>query len=414
MSQKLNIIFVDDEPKLLQGLQRMLHNCRDAWSMHFVASGKEALKLMEQRSFDVIVSDMRMPEMDGAELLRNVQQRYPDTARIVLSGQSEEELVMKVIGPAHQYLSKPCTSEHLKKTVEKTVFLRTFMKSEKLATFVNSLSSLPSMPPSQELLAKELEEEIPSISRISSIIAKDPAMSAKVLQLVNSEFFGLATRIATINEAVHYLGLDTLRSLLVGIDVFSEIPDEEELVIAPTSIWTHSLITAIYAKQIALSEQLKAEQADEAFTAGMLHDLGLLVFSLNFPEELKELKSRLSREQREIDLLEEEIFETSHAAVGAYLAGLWGLPDSIVEAILLHHQPGKSRSSGFSSTTAVHVADHFAQRSGLNPLPGSTYTNLDYDYLDQQGLKDHVDNWRVLCQITHEEALYEELRDILK
>jgi len=144
---KKRILFVDDEPNVLQGLQRMLRPLRDEWEMTFVSSGAEALQRLAQAPFDVIVSDMRMPNMDGAQLLTEVMQRHPEVIRIVLSGQANQEVVMKAVGPTHQYLAKPCDPESLKALVSQTSALRGLLTDATLKGLVASMKSLPSLPP---------------------------------------------------------------------------------------------------------------------------------------------------------------------------------------------------------------------------------------------------------------------------
>ena len=105
---KTRILFVDDEPLVLQGLQRMLRPMRNEWEMAFVESGRRALEEMATLPFQVVVSDMRMPGMNGAQFLSHVQELYPRTVRLILSGHADKDLIMKCVGTAHQFLAKPC------------------------------------------------------------------------------------------------------------------------------------------------------------------------------------------------------------------------------------------------------------------------------------------------------------------
>ena len=184
-----HLLFVDDESKLLDGLKRSLRPMRDEWDMTFVTSGADALMALEQAPFDVVISDMRMPGMDGAQLLREVQQRYPQTVRIVLSGQSDQESIYRSIGATHLYLAKPCESEQLKAAVRRACALRELLGSDLLRRFVTGMQQIPSQPMLYAEIRREAESKTASLKTISAIISKDMGMIAKILQLVNSAYF---------------------------------------------------------------------------------------------------------------------------------------------------------------------------------------------------------------------------------
>ena len=143
---KPHIIFVDDDENILRGLRRMLKSMSAEWGMAYASSGQEALALMSRQPFDVIVSDMRMPQMDGVELLLKVKTLFPETVRIILSGYSEKESILRTVGPAHQYLAKPCSSDELIQTINRTINLRRFIELRKVRAIVAGLSSLPTPP----------------------------------------------------------------------------------------------------------------------------------------------------------------------------------------------------------------------------------------------------------------------------
>ena len=141
-----NILFVDDEPVLLDGLRRSLRSMRNEWTMMFAGSGEEALKVLEQAPFDIVVSDMRMPKMDGAQLLNEVQRRYPHIVRIVLSGYSDKEMIFHSIRATHQFLAKPCEPEQLKTTIRRACALQDVLKNEVLRALVTGMPAIPSLP----------------------------------------------------------------------------------------------------------------------------------------------------------------------------------------------------------------------------------------------------------------------------
>jgi len=140
------VLFVDDDENVLAGLRRMLRGFRDQWIMDFVASGAEALHYLAHREADVVVTDLRMPGMNGLELLKHLNSHYPHIVRIILSGQSDEESTIRAAGVAHQYLSKPCETETLKATIVRACALQDRLSNQSLKNIVAGMNSLPSPP----------------------------------------------------------------------------------------------------------------------------------------------------------------------------------------------------------------------------------------------------------------------------
>ena len=271
---KTRILFVDDEDLALRGLNRLLYPMRQEWEMEFLDSGEKALKRMAIAPFDVVVSDMRMPGMNGAELLNETMKRYPKTVRLILSGYADRDLILKCVGSTHQYLAKPCDADALKMTVRRAAELERSMKSDTLRKLVTRCVILPSVPALYSEMIEALQDPETNIETIGSIIAKDGAMTAKILKLVNSAFFGLGHKIADPNEAVAYLGTDTIKSLALCANAFSEFEHAQLQGFTVESLWEHCLVTARVAKMVAIHEDADRKLADEAYAAGLLHDLG--------------------------------------------------------------------------------------------------------------------------------------------
>ncbi len=389
-----NILFVDDEPNVLQGLKRMLRPMRREWEMSFCPSGQEALQALAEGAFDVVVSDMRMPGMDGAQLLAKVLQRHPRIVRIILSGYSSKESAVKSVGVAHQFLAKPCDAKKLKQTIDHAFALREFLLDEGLKQTLSQLKSVPSMPALYEELLDELQHPDASIQRIGEIIAQDLGMAAKILQLVNSAFFGLPRQVSTPVQAASLLGADTIKALVLGIDVFSQFKATTVEGINPEAVQEHCTATAAMAKQIAMAEKAGREVADASLMAGFLHDIGKLILVQNLPEQYRQVAAYMSEQDVALSDAERKVLGSTHAEVGAYLLGLWGLPDPIVEATAFHHRPSESFGQSFSALTAVHAANAFAHDGA-----GTDKTEeLDLDYLTQLGIADRVPTWRAACQ----------------
>lgn len=386
------VLFVDDEPMVLAGLQRMLRSLRQEWDMTFATSGAEALALLEQSPYDVVVSDMRMPGMTGADLLCEVMRRYPRTARLILSGFADRELSMKCAAAAHQFLSKPCDPETLKNIINRTIELDHWLQSESLKALGSRLSKLPSLPALYYELIERLRDPEASLEDIGQIVSRDPAMTAKLLQLVNSAFFGMPREVSSATEAVLLLGLETVKGLALWMHVFAEYQGARTAGFSLERLSTHCLSTGILARGLARLENASPLVTDEALTAGMLHDVGKLVLAANLPDEYCQVRQRAQEEQIPLVEAEREAFGACHAEVGGYVLGLWGLPVAIVEAAALHHRPAVSQQTQFSPLTAVHVANVLdSQFLGRDEAVAPA---LDLEYLARLGLQDRIEAWQ--------------------
>jgi HD-like signal output (HDOD) protein len=390
---KTRILFVDDEDLALRGLNRLLYPMRQEWDMEFADNGEKALKLMEIAPFDVVVSDMRMPGMNGAELLNEVMKRYPKTVRLILSGYADRELILKCVGSTHQYLAKPCDADALKMTVRRAAELERSMKSDTLRQLVTRCVILPSVPALYSEMIEALQDPEADVNTIAAIIARDGAMTAKILKLVNSAFFGLGHKIADPNEAVAYLGTDTIKSLALCANAFSEFEQAQLPGFTVESLWEHCLLAARAAKVVAIYEDADRKLADEAYAAGLLHDLGKLVFAANLTDEYRQILDLARQKKISLVAAEREVYGADHADIGGYLLGLWGLPVPVVEAIALHHRPRTVTQKTFSPLTALHAGNVLAsvKKLSVSDMPAS---ELDFAYLDELGIKGHVDAWQ--------------------
>jgi HD-like signal output (HDOD) protein/CheY-like chemotaxis protein len=383
------LLFVDDATNVLDGLRRALHGMRKEWDMHFVDNAEAALKLLDEQPFDVVVSDMRMPKMDGAQLLEQVKLRYPNVIRVVLSGQSSKAAVLRSLAPAHQFLSKPCDPRELIARLAQAFTMRDLLSNEALKTVVSRLRSVPSLPIIYDELMAVLRKEDPPLSQIENIIAKDVGMAAKILQLANSAFIGARGRVSNLLQAVSLIGTETVRTLVLSVHVFSHFDNNSDVAPFLPALWEHSAASAGLAQQIAVAENSPKAVVDESFTAGLLHDIGKVVLLAEFPREYSPI---LTKNFGMISPHELEKFGCTHAQVGAYLISIWGLPVPLVRAVAFHHCPTQAGESQFSSLTAVHAAD--AMISATDPSTLNHDGQLDLNYLDHLGLSNKVETWR--------------------
>lgn len=391
MMRLRRVLFVDDEASVLDALQNMLRKQRKVWDMSFALGGQIALELLAQGSFDVIVTDMRMPGLDGAALLRIVREKYPQIARIVLSGQADRDSVLRAVSVAHQFLSKPCEAEQLKTVIERTCALHVLLQDDAIRRIAGRIDKLPSAPQAYWALSAALNRPDVGLAEIADIVEEDPAMSAKMLQLVNSAYFGLAQRVTSIHQAVMYLGVELLRGLLLTARVFDLAEHHTIRGFSLDRLQAHSLATARVAKRL----MKKADLREEVFTAALLHEVGQIVLALGVPDQFAACLKARDVEGISLADAERRTFGTSHCEVGAYLLGVWGLPFSIVEAVAFHQTPGLVTEGSREVLVAVHVADALVE--GRQPRGVMVDGGLNLEFLESGGWLADLPGWRTLA-----------------
>jgi HD-like signal output (HDOD) protein len=390
------ILFVDDEPRLLTALQRQLRGQTENWTLRFASGGAEALGILAATTVDVIVTDMMMGGMDGAQLLEQVLQRHPGAIRIVLSGYAAQESVLRLVCPAHQYLAKPCEADQLKATISRAIQLRDLLASTELKQLIAGTRSLPSLPALYQALNAELRSAEPSMDRIGATISRDPAMCAKILQLVNSAFFGLARSVTNPTEAAMYLGVETLKSLVLYTQAFSQCgsPNAAPPGFSLQDVARHCWNTGIKARLIAREEGLAAAVIDQCFVGALLHDIGKLVLAASHSQACHTVVNESAATGRPTWCMEKDLLGSSHAEVGAYLLGLWNLGHPIIEAVAFHHDPGRIAEPVLNCTTIVHVANVLEHTPQSAP---SDLAGLDWPYLQKVGVVSRLPHWQRLC-----------------
>lgn len=398
----MRILFVDDEQSILDGLRRMLRRQIAQWDMEFVSSGGDAMKRLAEKAFDILVTDMKMPGMNGADLLDQVVERWPDMGRIVLSGHADESLAVRASQVAHQYLAKPTDPDTLKAAIARVKPELDLARHERIRAAVGSCQKLPGLPTLCAELGRVLESEQANARAVAEVISRDPGMSAKLLQLVNSSFFGIGRRVSSVEMAVTLLGTVRIHALVLQDQIFRLfVPRGPIRHFSVEALGDHSFRVAELARLLSRAEGQREDRPDQAFTAGLLHDVGVLLLACNHDEFGKVMHAMVDRQLR-LEDAEHEVLDVTHAEVGAYLLRLWGLPERIAEAVALHHDPDRLPYDGLCALTVVHAAD--ALLGELDPqsaavsvgslLPGE----LCLSYVKRVGLEHRLDHWRACAR----------------
>lgn len=379
------ILFVDDEPMLLLGLQRSLRPMRSEWTMEFVNSGADAVEAMTRSAFDAVVTDMRMPGMNGAQLLDHVRLHHPLTLRFVLSGQFDHESSCQTVSSAHQCFAKPCDIGELQQKLASALALREVLENTSLKEVVSQIKNLPSLPSLYCELVEKLESPLTTMKEVSGIIERDMAMTSKILQLVNSAFFGLGHRISNPAQAVSLLGTEVLKSLALSLGVFSQLNTGGIPSRHCDLLWKHSIITSRMARKVAEVNKQAQRLADDSFLAGLLHDIGELILASERSREYERVVQMAEQESLSMWEAEHKVFGCTHAEIGGYLLGIWGVPSHVVEAVVWHHRPSLSAITHPGSLVAVHVANCVS--SSIDPYRPQHAMEMDRAFLARCGLE---------------------------
>ncbi|MEA3177112.1 MAG: hypothetical protein QOI59_635 [Gammaproteobacteria bacterium] len=359
-----NILFVDDERPVLDGLRSRLHRLHTKWNMEFVDSGAQALEQMQTRPYDVIVTDMRMPAMDGAKLLEIVSARWPQAIRIVLSGYADLAQTTRLVPFAHQYLSKPCQPQQLENVIERCLLLHELLNQPRLREIVGRVRKLPSLPRIYVALQSIVRDEHVTLGDVAALVAADSALAARVLQIVNSAFFRLPRKLSNIEQAVSYLGFQAIRNLAMSVEIFSQWPGSSCAGLDLNRLQQHAHTVAAAAGALTAKTPL----ADDAMLAGLLHDIGYWILAQECPDELSNAVELAVSTDIALHAAETRIIGASHAEIGAYLLGIWGLPYSVVEAVAHHHQPARVEHSSFDVLAAIVIGHSLVEMDGESPF----------------------------------------------
>ena len=389
---RVRMLFVDDEPAVLNILKLAMRPMAGEWDMHFVEDGRAALALMQQQPFDVVISDMRMPDMTGAQLLNHVFQQHPRTVRMILSGYSDLQDVISTVGLAHQFIHKPCNLMDLRGNLQRIADLKRRLNHDELLTVAGRLTHVPSIPDLYLEMLKALQSPTASAQNIADIASRDPALSAKLLQMANSAFFGFNRTVYSVAEAVQYLGVGVIQSLAMAVPLFGAFDRSQCPAFPIDQVWNHSVRTGLLARWLVNEYLEDPPLADQAFAAGVLHDIGQLIFAHNLPGEYSAVLAESQSQPEPLCEAERKKFQVTHAEMGGYLLALWGLPFSLVDAVAYHHEPRRSAVVTFGLAGIVHVAN--ALQHEQTPHPNIVPSPLDTEYVQRFHLADQIEKWR--------------------
>jgi HD-like signal output (HDOD) protein len=361
--RKQRVLFVDDESAILEGLRAVLRPQRREWEMVFALGGPAGLHEVEGSRFDVVVTDMRMPILDGAALLARVKELQPHAVRLVLSGQTDPQTALKSAFTAHQFLAKPCDGEKLLGVVKRCCALNDVLAAEELKSLAGDVSVLPAAPSTYLEIGKALSDPAFDLADVVRVIEREPSLCAKVLQVANSAFFGLPRAVSNVSQAARYLGILALRDLALAMETMAAAQPHRSLLSAQKyrAFQLNAVAVGLLGRRWYAADRRKA---DDAFVAGVLRDLGHLVLATRGGGAAND--------------------DEQHAALSAYLLGLWGIPHAVLDAVTYHERPERVAHDSLELMDVVHLCD--ALVSEQSPSPFQEAPKLDLTRFERLGV----------------------------
>lgn len=389
------ILFFDDDPNSQQALRKAFFAMHLDWEIIFSPTKEETLQLIETQSFDALICDVSKADPSVLDIFIAAYQRHPETLRFALTNPKNKERRIELAKYVHQCIAKPLDGRDLILALQKTISNGSLVESDDLKQLIGKVKCLPTLPKLYTKITEEIQSPYTSLERIGEMIEGDPAICAKVLQLVNSAFFGLKQNIANPSHAITFLGVEIIHDLVLTCDIFSQFDPRLIKNLGLTYLWDHTISVSGYARSITRAEQFSKSMIGYSCTAGLLHDIGKLILAQNFPVKYKNALYQATRKKCALVDIENEYFGASHAELGAYLLRRWGLPALVVAAVGYHHFPERHPTSDFSPTTAVHVANYFDLVK--HPHHGFGTNDLDMRYIENLKLADHLPTWESWC-----------------
>jgi HD-like signal output (HDOD) protein len=397
-AHKIRVLFVEGDEKLRAALPALLEERSSRWEAFAVSTAAEALRELAARPHEAIVTNIKLPDGNGVELLNKAGQQFPRVARLLRCGPEDKALLRGFVGLPPLRVTKERKAAELESALACSLLVNSWTEDDSLKKLLPRMQKLPTMPELYTQVMAKLASPDSALDDVGKLIARDPALTARMLQMVNSPAMGLPSPVAGAVEAVLHLGVERVRAMILIANASLQFDVDQCRGFSQGVLWQHSIATATLAHAITLEETHDAVLAGQAFSAGILHDVGKLLFAANLTEEYGRTISTATQQKLTAWEAERLAFGASHAELGACLLGTWGLPLGVLRAIAWHHTPGLSDDGAFSILTAVHAANALAHGGQEKSADADDSLRLDRNYLKRLGLAERWARWRTIAE----------------
>lgn len=344
------IMFVDDEKQILRALNRLFMD--SPYESVFMDSGEDGLAYMQHTPVNLVVSDIRMPGMNGFDFLRHVKEKHPTTMRVALSGYTDSRVIYKALeeNVAKMYMFKPWDNRELLSTIDKMFQLEEVLKDKKIMDLINNLDDLPTIPDLYTRIKAMIQDD-EDVDKIAKLIEADQASTAKILRIANSAFYGAKT--GSITQAIMYIGLANVKTIVLSNVVFKTTG---ALGANVKSLWRNATLTNRITNH--LFHRITGKKIPNVFaSAGLLHNIGMVVLISHFEKVYSEILKQGLVSDEDYITLERQMMGVTHQELGGYLLNWWELPLPIVEAALYHHTPLDEKVINQELLCVIHLAN---------------------------------------------------------
>jgi HD-like signal output (HDOD) protein len=340
------VVVISGDAQVLEGLRRSLRVFQNAWATHFVESTTEALAALTLHPVEALISDSKVTGLEVEAFFDVVREKWPTVVRAVLCGADvKPEQAQRLGRVAHQVLKKPLIPGQMFDLVERASLVLATVRSERVKLVLAKLGALPALPATYGRLSELTANPDVSLDEVASVVERDPAITANVLKIINSAYFGLPRRVASVRETVKYLGIQPLKNIVLTVEVFEGMASGKT---------AKSLQMDALARACAMRELLgRTPMAEAAFAAGILADIGQLLIATRLPVDMQALtRDQGGRSQEEV---ERERLGCAHSEIGGALLSLWNMPAALVEAVTLHHTAPEAAATANVATALALV-----------------------------------------------------------
>ncbi|MBC2606472.1 HDOD domain-containing protein [Pelagicoccus albus] len=384
------ILIIDPCEDTLKYYREVLEPKSSQWTLDCTGDSTEGIELAKRNTPDVVIVALSIDDDHGPDLLRSLDKIAPDAQPFISATETEKTKLESTLGSKFHFLPNPCHADKLITEINRCIAIETWLGNPRIKELISKMGEFPSLPSIYLKVVSALNSKNASAELIADCISGDLAISAKVLQTVNSSYYGFDQKVSNISEAVSILGLESVKNLVLGIEVFNKLGRSRHHKAITDQLWHHSMSVATAARRISQFETNDSDMAEEAYTAGLMHDIGKLVHLNAEPEKFQDAIKMANEESIPLHEAEEELLGCTHAETGAYILARWSMPTNLTEAVALHHQPVNSFGKSFSALAAVHVANAIVHHRQNAEHPSSTPNE---EFIIEIGKSDSWQDW---------------------